>query len=221
MMTQRIFIFLCWPLLTWAHSQSFFTTALSQNQAVLERIYAHPFNKALNQGTLAPQRFQAFLEQDQYYLKVYERLAQQLYRTLSPQEKTKFTLLASLSAETKMPVSSKTALNAANQAYTAFLKNIASTQPKEVLLAAMLPCQWVYQAVYARPSIQLRKKKNPYQWWLKVYQSSHYHATTQQLIQLGNQMYANSSMQTQQLMLATFRQSLQYEYEFWNDRSLR
>ncbi|MCC5791683.1 MAG: hypothetical protein JJT82_03630 [Legionellaceae bacterium] len=212
-----IFLFLLLPLISFAQKETFFSKALKQNHAILNKILSHPFNRQLNQGSLKRSTFNAFLAQDNYYLRVYERLAQRLYHHLPKSQKSLFTLTQSLDYEIKINNAQPTKITPANKAYTKFLIDTAEKKSNAVLIAAMLPCQWLYQRVYNVTSNHSAIQYNPYQYWLKTYQHQSYQQTTKQFIQLANQTYANSSQKTKKAMMNAFKQAMNFEYQFWSD----
>ncbi|QBR84739.1 hypothetical protein E3983_10450 [Legionella israelensis] len=218
-MLNRFFIFLLLllPLISFAQEETFFSKALKQNHAVLNKILSLPFNRKLNQGSLKLSIFNAFLAQDAYYLSVYDRLAQGLYQRLPKSQKSLFTLTQSLDYEIKINNEQPTKLTPANKAYTKFLIDTAEKKSNAVLIAAMLPCQWLYQRVYNVTPNKTAIQYNPYQYWPKTYQNQSYQQTTKQFIQLANQTYANSNQETKEAMMNAFKQAMNFEYQFWSD----
>lgn len=56
MWLRLIFTIICSPILAFARANTFFDIAVSQNQVVIKRIKAHPFNVALNRGNLSQKK---------------------------------------------------------------------------------------------------------------------------------------------------------------------
>ena len=211
------YICLSLPLLSIAAPKTFFDIAISKNKDMIKKIQAHPFNQELNQGNLPPALFKEFTKQDDYYLTIYNQFAKKLYRRLTKQQQQQFLLVESLALEQPKPSFSKIKLTPANYAYTNFLLKTAKQHINGALIAAMLPCQWLYQVVYNKSKTIQKYKLNPYQSWLSTYQTKSYHQATQHFIHLANQVYIKAKPQNQKLMLKAFSNAVNFEYQFWND----
>lgn len=162
-------------------------------------------------------KFKAFIKQDNYYLIVYQHLAKKVYASLSKEKRKNFQLVESIAKEQRSLESDNFNITPANKSYTDFLNKTASSQSIEVLMAAMLPCQWLYQIVYQANIKPNEKNNNPYQKWLNVYQSKSYQVITQKYINLMNEIYQDAKSKNKQLMLKAFKEAVQFEYQFWDD----
>lgn len=214
---QLFVVLLLWPLSLLAASVDFFAQARAENKDIIVKIYNHPFNVALKRGILPTKTFEEFIAQDEYYLSVYNRLTKTLNASLTEKQKKYFHLVESVSVERTKSATRPMHLTRASKGYTSFLIKTSQQQPTAVLIAAMLPCQWLYEYVYKENNNLKPVKNNPYKHWLRVYQSKLYHLTTLGFIKLANQFYQHSEPKTRHLMFEAFRRGLNFEYQFWDD----
>lgn len=197
---------------------TFFSIATKNIDSVLIKIVKHPFNQQLLSGRLPNRIFHFYLEQDNFYLNIYKKLSIHIDNNIARNSSNPFSLTKSIEHETKNRfVSPNIPLTPASYHYTKFLLMIAETESVEVLAAAMLPCQWIYQYVYHDNVNQQISKNHPYYSWLHVYSEKKYQQTTTKMIDYVNESYAKSNLNQQQKMLSVFKKSTEYEYAFWND----
>lgn len=136
--------------------------AWQQTQPIITKIEQHPFNKALLTGDLSPEYFKVYLAQDGYYLIDFEKVARHLQQQLTSQQKKHFRLIDTVSTEGSYNKAPLDKITMANYSYTQFLLTIDQLNNPALTIAAMLPCQWLYQHLYQQTS-----KANPYHYWLR------------------------------------------------------
>lgn len=198
----------------WSAS-SFWLQATADVAPIYQRIQQHPFNRKLLAGTLPPEIFKAYLAQDRYYLQIYNQVIHRLAGQLPGKMRQRFSLAEGINEEQALRANYELRqLTYANYTYTNFLKNTARHSSVAVTLAAILPCQWIYQKLYANAKIV---KGNRYQRWLAPYQLQSYQKATLQLIQMANQLYSQANQQVRAQMLIRFRQAAIFEFRFWDD----
>ena len=108
-------------------------------------------------------------------------------------------------------------LTKANYYYTRYQLQIDESEQPEVLLAALLPCQWIYQYIYQENLSHEIPYSHPYYDWLKVYQEPKFKMTTHKLIELANILYEQAPDIEREKMLDAFTKSSQFELDFWRD----
>ncbi len=196
-------------------------------RAAIDRL---PFNAELAAGTLSRARFQAYIVQDALYLDQYCR-ALALAAAKAPD-----TGAAQVFAEAaigvvvveqglhsrylhEFGVDSAAITEAAVApdclAYTSFLMATAYHEPWEILVAALLPCFWIYWDVGVAISRQ-SARGNPYQAWIDTYADEHFGAAVQRVIAIADTAAAAAPPSVRARMLAAFVRSSQYEYLFWD-----
>ncbi|WP_288391727.1 thiaminase II, partial [uncultured Acinetobacter sp.] len=140
-----------------------FTQLLWQkNTALYEQILNLPFNQELVAGTLAPEAFCHYVIQDAHYLLAYGRaLAVAAAKAYDADDVMQFSEAAKIAIVverslhndfmTAFDVSKETfestPLTLACHHYTSFLTATAWSESYPVVLAALLPCFWIYAEV--------------------------------------------------------------------------
>ncbi len=200
---------------------------------ILPKIYQHPFNQELAQGTLASEKFIFYLKQDALYLVDFSK-ALALTATRLPQEQQselfmQFAMNA-LKAERDLHINTlkKYVANTTTTPkqspfcfmYTNYLLRMASTATVEEAVASLLPCFWIYQQIgqraYAKKTIH-----NPYQGWIDLYSSHEFNHSVDQMITIVNDLATHASISCQQKMLNAFRQATLCEWQFWQGAYLQ
>jgi thiaminase/transcriptional activator TenA len=99
-------------------------------------------------------------------------------------------------------------------AYTSFLLAAAYHEPWPVLVAALLPCFWIYWDV-ASAVIRTAASINRYQAWIDTYADEAFGAAVARVIGTADKA-AVAHAQLRPAMLGAFSRSTQYEYLFWD-----
>jgi thiaminase/transcriptional activator TenA len=184
------------------------------------------FNRELAAGTLDPARFQFYIVQDALYLDAYARIlvmagargpdgatlrlfaecgleAVAVEQALHGQYLTQFSANA-LEAEPSPDCLS----------YTSFLFATAYHEPWEVLMAALLPCFWIYWDVgnaIARESAA----DNKYRAWIDTYSDEAFGTAVRAVIAATDKAAEAATDAVRARMMTAFIRSSQYEYLFW------
>ncbi len=191
-------------------------------------IHALPFNRELAAGTLRQDCFQFYIRQDALYLEQYARVLA-LAGARGP-DGAVLRLFAEYALEA---VAVEQALHGAYftrfgidpaapadpspdcLGYTSFLMATAYHDPWEVLLAALLPCFWLYWDVgtaIARDAAP----DNPYRAWIDTYADEGFGNAVRAVIAATDAAAANASAGVRDRMAAAFVRSSQYEWLFWD-----
>ena len=189
-----------------------------------------PFNRELAAGTLSRERFQHYMIQDALYLEQYSRaLAVAAAKAPDADAMQRF----AHAAEEALVV--ERALHGGffetfgidpNQAaaaepsptcygYTNFLLSVAHVGSYEELVAAILPCFWIYWDV----GNQIAKEAgadNPYQAWIDTYSDPGFGEAVDAVIAITDRTAATSTDARREAMLRAFKRSTQYEWMFWD-----
>ncbi|WP_216212828.1 thiaminase II [Amycolatopsis aidingensis] len=194
---------------------------------------AHPFNEELANGSLPAERFQFYLAQDARYLVGFGRaLAVAAARTPDPADLPFFAGAAREAvvverqlheeyfqrfglgqAELDAIETSPTCL-----AYTSYLLATAQTDGYPELIAALLPCFWVYHHV---GSSILRQQdgsgpENPYQAWIDTYADEDFARSVESCKEAVDRAAAAGDEATRARMLDRFTRASEYEWMFWD-----
>lgn len=209
---------------------AFCDDAWRQTAELRAAIHALPFNRELAAGTLAAHRFRFYILQDALYLAQYSRVLA-LAAAKAPDTPSLETFggsaLGAIAVERRLhehylatfgvaPAEAAAAGPAPDcLAYTSFLMATAHQEPWPVLVAALLPCFWIYWDV-ALAMTRDAAPDNPYRAWIDTYADPHFGDAVKRVIAIADGAAARSSATTHRAMLGAFRRSAQYEYLFWD-----
>ncbi len=208
----------------------FSETARQRTRALRAAIDALPFNTELAAGTLAHKRFQHYIIQDALYLGQFSR-ALALAAAKAPDAAT----LQAFAQSALGAVAVERALHehylrafgvdpaglAAAEpmpdclAYTSFLLATAYHEPWQVLVAALLPCFWIYWDV-GRAIAATAAPDNPYRAWIDTYADPHFGAAVEAVVATADRAFEMASEGVREKMLAAFTRATQYEWLFWD-----
>ncbi|HJP79420.1 MAG TPA: thiaminase II [Pseudonocardiaceae bacterium] len=192
----------------------------------------HPFNRELAEGSLGRQQFQFYLVQDARYLAGFARalaiasakapdVADVAFFAGAAQEAIVveralhagyFERFGLTDAELAGVPTSPTCL-----AYTSFLLATAATADYPELVAALLPCFWVYQQVGEHiVAGQGGAADNPYQAWIDTYADEEFAKAVATCRDAVDRAAAAATESTQDRMFAAFSKACEYEWLFWD-----
>ena len=100
-------------------------------------------------------------------------------------------------------------------AYTSYLLATAHQERWPVLVAALLPCFWLYWDV-AGAIVRRAAPENPYRAWIDTYADPRFGDAVQAVIAIADQAAEAATPAIRAAMLAAFARSAQYEYLFWD-----
>ena len=191
----------------------------------------HPFLIELHAGTLPMDRFTYFILQDYLYLLDFAQ-ALCLGGAKSPDLKTLeiFTRHALIAVEVERSFHasfgrslgfSRRQLDAApkgpiTEAYTRHLQAVARGGSLGEIVAAVLPCYWIYGEVGKRLYKNRPKGPKIYREWIETYASEEYWKPVREQIRLMNQLGAKAKGDEKKLMRSHFLLSSRYEFLFWD-----
>jgi thiaminase/transcriptional activator TenA len=199
-------------------------------EQIWRAIDAHPFLRELSAGTLPMDRFTYFILQDYVYLLDFAQVlcqggakspdletlelfchhalgaveVERSFHTsfgkslgLSPKE---------LDAVTKGPIT---------QAYIGHLQSVAGGGTLGEIVAAVLPCYWIYGEIGRRLYRNRPRKPKIYRQWIEIYASEAFWQPVREQIQLMDRLGAAAGSSEKKLMAAHFFLSSRYEFMFW------
>lgn len=193
-------------------------------------IHALPFVRELADGTLEPARFRHYIVQDALYLAAYARVLAAASVRASDQESQKFFAGAAQTAieveralhggfMARLGVDASEAAAAEPSptclAYTSFLLATAQAGSQAELLAAILPCFWIYldvgTAIAARAA-----PANPYRAWIDTYADAGFARSVAQARDAADAAAEGLPPPHLALMQRAFRRAARYEWMFWD-----
>ena len=208
----------------------FSETAWQRTASLRKLIDELPFNIELASGRLARERFQGYIVQDALYLAQYSR-ALAIAGARGPDAAT----LLAFGSSALEAVSVEQALHERYLkefgvdpadlsgaepspdclGYTSFLLATAYHEPWEVLVAALLPCFWIYWDVGTRVA-RLATPDNPYRAWIDTYADAVFGEAVRTVIGITDRAAAATTPAIERRMMTAFIRSTQYEWLFWD-----
>lgn len=212
-------------------AEKFSSRLRRRGDSIWRAIYGHRFLRELQMGSLAMERFIYFVFQDYRYLLDF---AQVLCRggAKSPnlQALEVFARHALIAVEVERHFHAnfgKTIGFSAKQldrvpkgpiteAYTRHLQAVAGGGSLGEIVAAILPCYWIYGEVGRRLYKGRPAKPKIYREWIETYASEGYWKPVREQIRLMDDLGAGAARDAKKLMTAHFLLSSRYEYLFWD-----
>lgn len=195
----------------------------------LDAIYGLEFIRALADGSLPEKDFAYYLAQDAQYLNGYSRVLARA-AAIAPTEAEQ--LFWARSAQNCLEVESelhRTWLNTrtadvtpgpVTKSYVDHLLAASVSGSYGVLVAAVLPCFWLYAEVGETLHGQFlaagAPDAHPYAVWLRTYADEEFAAATRQAVAYADAAGRAASESERQAMTVAFRQSARYEVDFFD-----
>lgn len=184
-----------------------------------------PFNRELAAGTLDQDRFAFYITQDALYLDQYARIltmagargpdgatlrlfAECALEAVAVEQALHGEYLAKFGATAAEP--SPDCLS-----YTSFLLATAYHEPWEVLMAALLPCFWIYWDV-GNTIAGTAAADNKYRAWIDTYSDAGFGDAVRAVIAATDKAASGTTEAVRARMMTAFIRSSQYEYLFWD-----
>jgi len=204
--------------------------AWQRTAALRGAIHDLPFNIELAAGSLSRDRFQTYITQDAIYLGQFSR-ALAISAAKAPDTATMQSFaqsaLGAIAVEQALhsrylrdfgidPASiADTEPSPDCLAYTSYFISTAYHDPWEVLVAALLPCFWIYWDVGCTIA-RTAAPDNPYKAWIDTYADPHFGDAVQRVVATADRAAETASPTVRAKMLAAFTRATQYEYLFWD-----
>jgi thiaminase (transcriptional activator TenA) len=201
-----------------------------RNLNLYQKTLALPFNQELAKGTLSKEAFCHYVIQDAHYLLAYGRaLAVCGAKAFDSDAIIQFSQGAKEAIIVERELHNgfmkefgitqadfeQTPLTAACHHYTSFLTATAWSESYPVVLAALLPCYWIYAEV-GKDILKQNVANNPYQAWIDTYSGEHFNDEVRKVIDIIDQVAANSDAQTVEKMHLAYTRGAELEYLFWD-----
>lgn len=211
-------------------ASSFSAAAWQANASAYEAIRTMPFNAALADGTLSVERFRHYMIQDAHYLIAFGRaLAVAAAKSDDPDGLIQFSQAATIAVVverslhvdffTKFDVSpdafKATPLSPVCHHYCSFLTSTAYAEPYPVVLAALLPCFWIYAEI-GTDILSRASAGNPYAAWIDTYAGEEFGTAVAEMIAATDAAARDVSPSLRERMHRAFTRATQLEWMFWD-----
>lgn len=212
---------------TMANSSSWTREAWAEALPIFNQIISHPFIKELAAGTLATSVFDRYLAQDELYIGNYGRQMFELAELIDdPAAHEMFVEFAREGIEgekmmhalliDRFGIDTKVLPSPITADYNAHTQAALATGSKEIGLAAMLPCMWVYNEVGKYILSIASVDGNPYAEWIREYGNEAFTEGVNSVLQLVDSYAAAASPETRKRMTEEYLAATRYEYYFWD-----
>ncbi len=212
-------------------SEKFSAVLRRRGDKIWRAIQSHAFLRELHAGTLAPERFSYFILQDYVYLldfaqvlcfggakspnlatlEVFARHALSVVQ-VERSFHTSFGKTLGLSQREL----DETVEGPVTRAYIDHLQAVARGGGLNELVAAVLPCYWIYGETGKRLFKERPRKPKVYRQWIELYASDEFWRLVREQIDLVDQLGGEAGTQEKRRMTANFVRSSRYEYLFWD-----
>lgn len=197
---------------------------------IYARILDHPFLAGLTDGTLPEEKFKHYVLQDTLYLRDYARaLSLAAVRAPGADALVMFnehaagaiTVERSLHdgflKEFGLPedIVDRTPLAPTTLAYTSYTIRTATLGDYPEVLAAVLPCYWIYERV-GKTLLEHGSPKPIYQKWIDTYAGDEFGALVEAVLDLTDQSSEGLSPLAKARSTEAFVTSSRYEWMFWD-----
>ena len=177
------------------------------------------FIRGLKDGTLGRADFEDYLGQDALYLRTYARVmsrASELAPTAEDQRFWAANASGCLEEELKLHRGRlEERVPGPSGTTTAYLNHLVScSNDYAVLVAALLPCFWIYQDVGSRLAAA-NHAAHPYNDWLSTYSSPEFDKSTAQAIEVCRTLFDAADARTRTNMWKAFEASSAHELYFF------
>jgi thiaminase (transcriptional activator TenA) len=210
----------------------FCAEAWERTARLQEAILKLPFNEALTDGSLSREVFAFYIVQDARYLVGFAQALSAAATRSDDAEDAAFlagAANAALLEERRLHAGYVEEFGLTDEeiagvetsptclAYTSYLKACALTEPYPVLLAAILPCFWVYQHVGATIlEATGGAEGHPYRAWIRTYADEEFANAVLAARDLVDKVAAHSGEPTRERMHDAFLRASEYEWMFWH-----
>ena len=214
-----------------ARAKGFSTQLRHRADRIWRAIESHPFLHELHAGALPMNRFTYFILQDYVYLLDFAQVLC-LGGAKSPDLETLelFTrhALAAVEVERAFHASFGKSLGLSRkqldgvakgpvtEAYSGHLQSVARSGTLGEIVAAVLPCYWIYGEVGRRLYKNRPKKPQIYRQWIETYAAESFWQPVREQIRLMDRLGAGANRSERILMAEHFILSSRYEFLFWD-----
>lgn len=198
-------------------------------ELIRTQIFDLPFITALGDGSLTEEDFSYYLAQDALYLATYSRVlarASELAPTIDAQRFWADSAIGCNEVELELHrrwLSQHDGSSVPGAVTIGYLDHLLAASESEnyaVLIAALLPCFWLYADVGDRLHAQFTARTgdtvHPYADWLETYSDEEFAASTRQAIALTDETAAAATESDRSAMRQAFAISSRFELEFFD-----
>ncbi|MCL6516490.1 thiaminase II [Alicyclobacillus sp.] len=205
----------------------FSETLREEADAIWQASFDHPFVKELANGTLPVEKFAHYVQNDAHYLHVFAQV-----QSMAAAKSDDLATLGRLAAHAQATVEAELALHQTffgmlgierdpdflpaptNHRYTTHILTVAHRGTLGEIIAAILPCYWLYWEIGQRYK-DSRPNHPIYDKWIQTYGDEWFGNLVQEQIQRLDELAKAAPEAERARMRRHFLISSTYELEFW------
>ncbi len=210
--------------------QTFTDEARKAIGRLLDSILSHPFLRELSDGSLSVERFARYLIQDSYYLVGFSQaLSLASVRAEDPAEVALHRMASADAMEVERALHlqffrrfgvaddavRRAFPNPVCSAYVDFLLALAYHHPYPLLIAGVLPCNWIYLEV-GKVLNRDAGPQNPFLAWIEAYSAKPFADLVSSYVNLADRIAEGQTEAMRGRMLDNFVKGARLEYLFWD-----
>ena len=199
----------------------------AESAKIFEKIKGLPFIKELADGSLDPARFDRYIAQDEVYLGNYGRQMFLLADMMTdPAQQEMFRLFAQTGLDgekamhdlliARFGIDTEVTSSVVTSAYNSHTQAAIDSGSKEVALAAMLPCMWIYNEVGLYILSIASLEGNPYKEWVMEYGNEEFTEGVNAVLAIADEWAAAVDDETRAQMTRAYLEAALFEYAFWD-----
>ena len=208
-------------------TESWTKQAWTAASGIYKDIIEHPFIKELADGSLDTARFDRYLAQDELYIGNYGRQMFELAELITePEAHEMFVAFAKEGIEgekqmhalliDRFGIDTQVLPSPVTADYNEHTQQAIATGSKEIGLAAMLPCMWVYNEVGQHILKIASVEGNPYREWIQEYGNEAFTEGVNAVLKLADAYAAAASEDVREEMTKAYIEATKFEYWFWD-----
>ena len=197
-----------------------------QTEYIFQKIIQHPFIAELITGTLPPETFRFYIQQDSLYLAEYKKILSMVGVKCRDMQDTQFYLESAtgiIHVENALHQlflhgeEVNVEISPTCQLYTSYMASTVQSDSVEVGAAAVLPCFTIYKEVGDYILAHQQKEiENPYQNWIDTYGGEEFAQSVARAVDIANRFAQKASGETLQRMETAFVKASKLEWMFWD-----
>ncbi|MBO4499268.1 MAG: TenA family protein [Bacteroidaceae bacterium] len=198
-----------------------------QSERIYRAILEQPFLKEMAAGILAVDKFDRYLAQDEIYVGNYGRSMYALSDIIpDPSQQEMFRAFAKEGIESeqimhkllidRFGINTEVRPSVVTSTYNAHTEAAVATGIKEVGLAAILPCAWVYNEVGLEVLKFAQMDGNPYAEWMSEYGNPEFTKGVRMLVDMADEWSETVTSEVRERMDSAFVEATLFEYAFWD-----
>lgn len=198
-----------------------------QTEHIFKLITEQPFILELVDGTLQKDKFARYLAQDEIYIGNYGRQMFLLADMIDDEEqRNMFRIFAQSGIDgekamhqlliDRFSIDTDVRASVVTSTYNSHTQRALDSGSKEIAIAAMLPCMWIYNRVGLHILEHAKMEDNPYKEWILEYGNEEFTEGVNSILKLIDEWAEKADETTKAWMSKAYTEAAWLEYAFWD-----